>query len=218
MPQLSDRAVPLPGPDPAEVCGAHQLSTQNILASCRARSPPSLPCPRLCHVTEFGQWGASRREVCRPSSGPSDAPACGTQRGTTTQPSKGMGRSTHTRGPQTVTSTSKNQADVQLTQHRSQRRRGVCAGSGFWKHDLVGEFHGMFTLFFVFFQRFGRVMNCFYIKNKSLSPEMKAEGPSSPARSWPLLRPSWLPSQLQAPKNVGGAPLWSHVQVASRLG
>lgn len=107
MPQLSDRTVPLPRPDPAEVCGAHQLSTQNILASCRARSPPSLPRPWLCHVTEFGQWGASRREVCRPSSGPSDAPACGTQRGTTTQPSKGMGRSTHTRGPQTVTSTSK---------------------------------------------------------------------------------------------------------------
>lgn len=121
-------------------------------------------------------------------------------------------------GPKPSRRLQKNQADVQLTQHRSQRRRGVCAGSGFWKHDLVGEFHGMFTLFFVFFQRFGRVMNCFYIKNKSLSPEMKAEGPSSPARSWPLLRPSWLPSQLQAPKNVGGAPLWSHVQVASRLG
>lgn len=31
--------------------------------------------------------------------------------------------------------------------------------------DSVGEFHGMFTFFFIFFWTFTRVMNCFYIKN-----------------------------------------------------
>lgn len=50
-------------------------------------------------------------------------------------------------------------------------RKHVCPGAN-RSLDSVGEFHVMFT-FFVFFWTFTRVMNCFYIKNKALSPEIK---------------------------------------------
>ena len=46
---------------------------------------------------------------------------------------------------------------------------------------LWGEFQAMLTFFFIFFWSFTRVMNCFYIKNKALSPEIKTPGASSPA-------------------------------------
>lgn len=141
--------------------------------------------------------------------------------GTTTQPFKRTGRSTltvmenvHIRFKRKKQMSNSINPVRLLTQNRIQLSLGICAKSDLQKHaphlvltsvSSVGEFRVMFMLF-MFFWSFARVMNCFHIKNKALSPEIKTSG------ALPLLlghappKPPLAHIPAPAPENVGCAP------------
>ena len=60
-----------------------------------------------------------------------------------------------------------------------------------------GEFHVMWAFLFAFFWSSTRVINCFYIKNKALSPEIKTSG--SLLSCWDVAPPTPLLAHLPAP-------------------